>query len=131
MDDLSFLDHLRTEIRLVFMTYREIIVVLGILLLTVSVVYSAKIISFPTRVPSRATIISPTPTPAFFPTPTTVTTITEPTFGGAPKGFLELLEISPTETASDGLSPAPSPTVSPTPSPPTPDATIFLPPVPR
>lgn len=118
MDELSFFDKLRTQTRLFLMGNRELIAIFGILILTASVIYSTKIITLPTRVPTRATSISPTPTPFLKPTP--VPTIT--TSGG---GFLELLQLSPTEPASGG----PSPTLTSTP--PSSGGTIFLPPVQR
>lgn len=110
MDDLSFLDHLRTKVRLFLMGNREIIAIFGVLFLTVSVIYSSKIITFPTRVPTRAIGITPMPTPFLKPSPV-------PTITATSSGFLELLQLSPI------------PSITPTPA--VPDVTIFLPPLPR
>lgn len=126
MDDLSFFDKLRTQTRLFLMGNREFIAIFGILILTASVIYSTKIITLPTRVPTSATVPSPTPTLIVTPVPT----ITESDSGRTPttsSGFLELLQLSPTEPASGG--PLPISTLTATPS--VPDGTIFLPPLPR
>lgn len=133
MNDFTFLDRLRTRVRLFLMGNREFVALLGIVVLSFSVIYSTKIITFPTRVPTRATESAPGgPAQIVTPTSRIPTIIT-------PQGFLELLQLSPTEpapsTESGGPSPTPSltptPTVSPTPTPSASGGTIFLPPVQR
>ena len=136
MDDLSFFDKLRTQIRLFLMGNREIIVLFGIVILTASVIYSTKIITFPTRVPTRATeSASGEPTPTLVPAITTISTPTIFPTVITPRGFLELLQLSPTPSATNGptSAPTPSPTVILTPpqTPFVPGGTIFLPPVQR
>lgn len=139
----SIIDRLYTRFRLFLLSRREWFVVLGIVVLSLSVVFSSRTVTVTTRLPAQADVERSFPTPVF--SPTLKPSIAEETLEESPVspgGFLELIPITgeltrtPTSVSLPYLTPSLSPTFAPiatvTPDPtPTSEPTIFLPPLPR